>query len=675
MLRNDDQGDSLSSNAGKIIAVILCGLLGLTAFLALTESLGAAPSTLAPMLPALLLAIIPIIGWMARTSNARHYFTSSRTIPAVSGALSSLAAWFSVMPFLVMSGGLTNLGFDGLAFAIGPIAGLVIAGVLITPYLAQSGSETVAQFIGKRFGNVAQAIAALIILIASALIFASALQAAGWFGWVALGVPLPLAIGLATSIVVLSVLPGGVNGGNWTGMAFGLVTVIALAVAGAVCAAKLSGVPSAQVAVASTLKSITDLEYSLIEKGLASATSLKSYTKPFGHFGSDLFLLIALTLAVVTAALPMLLQRSLAQSSLTVSRSSTAWLIAFAVYVALSAVAWAAFSKVTVYKMIEKQTTFAALPNWVEPLSQSGTVRIHGVSLQLFDRVAETVLSGAKTPAAVGAALGEGSPDAKAWASLKDSVKAAFLASAEAIAGSATLPPDYGWQSVRESILPVAAKAAGNKTGFVTLPSLEIDGAGLIAALPAIAGVPGAVISLAIAGLLSIPLAVAGAAAALAATALNRDLLESILGSDRAAGFEPRGTKACMVLVVLAGFVMAEAGANLGGATAFSLALVAATLFPLLIAGLWMRRTNCYGAVAGLVTGAAIASYLGLPVVVSNGGALEAWRLLAQHGAVVLAVPAALTVTVLVSLVTPWPSSEQDGVVSAARGMALPTEL
>ena len=658
--------DNLTSNAGALIAVVMCGLLGLVASIALAEMLGAPSHFILPVLPVFVLSVVAMIGWSARTSDRARFFCSSHGLPPVAGALASLAAWFAMVPFLPFTGALYSSGFDGLAYVLGPVAGLLISGVLIAPYLAEAKPETIAQFIGQRAGPVAEALVALVVLCVCFVVFAAALQSAANFGSAAFQVPFNICLGVAVAAAVIAALPGGSNGANWTGMAYALVFLLSLIIVGAAVAYQNTGLPSAQVSAGIALRNISDLEFSMIDKGVASATSLKLHSKPSGN--RDLFLLVSLTLALVASVVPMLLQTSMAQQSLGRARRSSSWLIAFAVYVALSAVAWSAFTKHAVYQFIDRQTEIEALPEWFEPLLATDAVRIYGASLHLLNRVVPAVADGAKTPAAVAEAFSGIPQDSKAWAALKEPVKAELIKTAEAMSTSTELPSNFGWLALREQVLPVAAKAAGNTNGTLTLQSLQIDPEKLVAALPSITGLPGSLLSMALAAFLCIPLAVASAALAVAASALNHDLLESLLGQERVEAIEPLGTRMCVALLAATGFWIAGLGLNLSGLTVCLLSVAAAALFPALVMGIWVRRAGGMSIVIGMATAIAIAAYLAWPVVNSADGIIAAWAAIAKQGAVILAIAAGLLMSVLSSFVLPKSSPEQDGVVLAARG-------
>jgi cation/acetate symporter len=87
---------------------------------------------------------------------------------------------------------------------------------------------------------------------------------------------------------------------------------------------------------------------------------------------------------------------------------------------------------------------------------------------------------------------------------------------------------------------------------------------------------------------------------------------------------------------------------------AFSLA--ASTLFPALVTGVFWRRANQPGAIAGMLTGFVVCVYYMLHASASLGGSASSlWLHIAPISAGVFGVPAGCTALVLVSLLTDAP--------------------
>jgi cation/acetate symporter len=98
-----------------------------------------------------------------------------------------------------------------------------------------------------------------------------------------------------------------------------------------------------------------------------------------------------------------------------------------------------------------------------------------------------------------------------------------------------------------------------------------------------------------------------------------------------------------------------------------SLSLSAAGLFPVLLAAVWWRRANRFGALAGMLAGFAIAFYLAVATMrypelfawLEPVGLVDLAKALGVERAALVAVPVGLLLTVVASLLTPRPTAAQ----------------
>ena len=612
----DDSG-ALSANSGTIVTVILCCFAAIAAFASIAERLGAPPSGVIAALSAAAAAVVALMGWSARTSHPAQFYTAQGKLSPFVNALAGLAGWLALPAFAGLAGVFFSFGFDGLAFAAGPMAGLFLAGVLVSPYLAASKASTIPDFLGLRFGTTARLLSALVIAGVSFVVFAGALSSAASLGALAFGIPRPMAAGATMLLLAVSLLPGGMNGLTWSGVVTALVVLIGLGVASAGIALEGFGHPLPPLASAQGLQTISGLEISMIEKGFAEAATLKPHAKPFLQIDSANFFGLIFSLMAATAALPHLLQRSLSVPSVAAARTSTAWLLGLTLVMLMLASAWAVAGKQELYAMIERGTPFASLPEWMGPKAPHESVRIHGLSLSLVEDVIATVQSGAKSVPQVTDALNDQNPSsAAAWAALKDPLKALLLDVAKSAPSEDT--SQYAWVALREKLLPAAALAAGNKIGMVTLGSLKIDAEAVMQDLPRILGQSATTTGVALAAALFGTLAIAGAALFNAAAVLARDLYPGVRDPEPGIVNIPRtahmnGARVLIVVLGCAGAAMAMfATIDWTALAAPVLSAAAATLLPVLVIGIWWPRANGLGAVLAMLTGLTVALTYGL---------------------------------------------------------------
>jgi cation/acetate symporter len=94
----------------------------------------------------------------------------------------------------------------------------------------------------------------------------------------------------------------------------------------------------------------------------------------------------------------------------------------------------------------------------------------------------------------------------------------------------------------------------------------------------------------------------------------------------------------------------------------WSLALTASAAFPIMILSIWWKRTNAFGAIAGLTSGFAVAV---LAILSGEAG----WIGLDSMLAGALGIPAATLAVVCVTLMTPAPSRH---VLELVRDLRVP---
>jgi cation/acetate symporter len=191
----------------------------------------------------------------------------------------------------------------------------------------------------------------------------------------------------------------------------------------------------------------------------------------------------------------------------------------------------------------------------------------------------------------------------------------------------------------------------------------------LVLATPEIAGLPYVISGLVAAGGLAAALSTADGLLLAISNALSHDIYYKVV--DPGASTQKRVTISKLLLLAVA-FIAAYAASqkpadilSLVGA-AFSLA--ASTLFPALVLGVFWKRANHIGAMAGMVAGFLVCLFYMLhtnPVLGGDQGAQ--WFGIAPISAGVFGVPAGLLVLVAVSLLTVAPGRSSAGLVDHIR--------
>ncbi len=95
------------------------------------------------------------IGLMSRTTDEAEYYVAGRRVPAIYNGMATAADWMSAASFIGTAGVLYLQGFDGLAYVLGWTGGYCLVAILLAPYLRRFGQYTIPDFLGARYGGQA----------------------------------------------------------------------------------------------------------------------------------------------------------------------------------------------------------------------------------------------------------------------------------------------------------------------------------------------------------------------------------------------------------------------------------------------------------------------------------------------------------------------------------------
>ncbi len=284
--------------------------------------------------------------------------------------------------FVGFVGLIASVGFDGLAYPLGVVAGFALLAILIAPRFVLYPVATIGGFFTGRFGGLwVRRIVLAVTGIASVFLLAADLRGAG-FAIQALSGQSG-AISLAAAAILLSSL--------WLAASFMRVR----RASGVAYAAMLLAFLMPLLAIAwvhgrfpvphlffgFALEDVARIEQGLIEKKLADVRALKPLTSPFLQLPAWNFIGVVLGLSLGLAALPQLLGRHLSQAAVSPGEAprraafATVWLAVFlsglVVYAALSRLAMAAF--------VDAGIKIAELPDAIARASGLGWIDVCGV--------------------------------------------------------------------------------------------------------------------------------------------------------------------------------------------------------------------------------------------------------------------------------------------------------
>jgi cation/acetate symporter len=224
------------------------------------------------------------------------------------------------------------------------------------------------------------------------------------------------------------------------------------------------------------------------------------------------------------------------------------------------------------------------------------------------------------------------------------------------------------WANV-DKVNPLISVADINADGIVQLAEIAIDGDVLVLATPEIGGMPYVISGLVAAGGLAAALSTADGLLLAISNALSHDIYYKVV--DPAASTQKRVTISKLLLLgvaFIAAYAASQKPADILSLVGAAFSLAASTLFPALVLGVFWKRANNAGAIAGMLAGFAVCLYYMLhtnPIL--GGSAAGQWFSIAPISAGIFGVPAGIAVLVLVSLCTRAPGAPTRGLVEHIR--------
>ncbi len=377
-MANGRPGDFIS-NLGRIYTYYTGGFFGFVIVLAILEQLGVPNKWIGYGFVFLTIGVYAVIGILSRTSEVGEYYVAGRKVPSFYNGMATGADWMSGASFVGMAGTLFLLGYDGLAFVLGWTGGYVLVAILIAPFLRKFGAYTVPDFFAERYGGNFARILAVIVLISCSFTYVVAqIFATGLIASRFLDMDFTVAVYAGLVGILLCSMLGGMKAVTWTQVAQYIVLIVAYLLPIIILSAKKFGIPLPQLTYGMALQEIANLESSMVQKGLANAATLKPHTKPFTTYDPLNYFALILCLMVGTASLPHILMRYFTTPSVRDARSSVAWSLFFIFLLYFSAPAYAAFSKLEVYSLVNAGTQLTSLPAWIFTYGKLGLVKICG---------------------------------------------------------------------------------------------------------------------------------------------------------------------------------------------------------------------------------------------------------------------------------------------------------
>jgi cation/acetate symporter len=657
------------------------GFIAFVIFLAIAEQMGMSRQWIGYWFLFATIALYAMIGIMSRTVDATEYYVAGRRVPAFFNGMATGADWMSAASFIGMAGTLYLAGFDGLSFVMGWTGGYVLVALFLAPYLRKFGQFTIPDFLGARYGgNIVRSIGIFAAILCSFTYVVAQIYGVGIITskFTGLEFGVGVFVGLA-GILVCSFL-GGMRAVTWTQVAQYIILIIAYLTPVVWLGVKHTGIPIPQLAYGVTLQKVGELEKKItadpkeIEaRGLAKKAADDAKAAP-----KDL--------AKATAA-----RRAELEDHLAKAKSSNA-----PDYVVKSAERELANWPTDPEKA---KVLFAARQNLA---GNANPPRPHATPFPGKDEKAQNTARlnflGIVFCMMFGtAALPHILMRYYTTPNVRDARSSVFwslffifllyftapclavLAKYDVysnLVGSkfSELPAwAAAWRLVDPALLTITDL---NFDGIVQLAEIAIGGDIIVLATPEIAGLPYVVSGLVAAGGLAAALSTADGLLLTIANALGHDLYYKMIDPSAPTARRVTVSKALLLVVaVTAAWVTSYKPGNILFLVGAAFSLAASAFFPALVLGIFWKRANKWGAIAGMVAGLAVCMYymsVTYPFLRDLFGvtapiASYQWFGMNAISAGVFGVPVGLLTIFIVSLLTAEPSKEVQELVDHVR--------
>lgn len=605
------------------------------------------------------IGVYAAIGFLSRTSVVAEYYVAGRKVPAVFNGMATASDWMSAASFIGMAGALYLQGYDGLAFIMGWTGGYVLLAVLVAPYLRKFGQYTIPDFLEERYGGkLPRVIGIISALIVSFAYLVAQVTGVGIITSRFVGIPFEAGVFLGLAGILVCSFMGGMRAVTWTQVAQYIILIIAYMIPVVAISYKHTGVPIPQIMYGQALQVIESKQKALIndEKEIQvrqewkkRADELNAKIKGLPDSWSKEKAQLEEKLKSLPAGDPerAKVEKALKDFPKNPDDAKEKWTAQMREAQAMSRPPKSYVAPPTDTKGL---INFLALTFCL----MVGTAGLPHILMRFY--TTPTVRE-ARTSAAWALffifLLYFTAPAYAAFARsevLTNLVGQAF----SALPAWVTKWAAVGLISIRDL----------NGDGIIQFAEIIIRADAVVLATPEIAGLPYVVAGLIAAGGLAAALSTADGLLITMSNAISHDLYYKIINPNISPSTRVKIGKALLLVVAAIGaYVASFKLAIIVELVAWAFSLAAATFFPALVLGIWDKRMNKQGAVAGMIVGLLITAYY---IIGSRFYGLD-WFGIRTIAAGIFGLPANVIVALIVSRLTPAPSHKLQEFVDSIR--------
>lgn len=556
----------------------------------------------------------------ARAGSTKEFYVAGGGVSPLANGMATAADWMSAASFISMAGIISFTGYDGSVYLMGWTGGYVLLALLLAPYLRKFGKFTVPDFIGDRYySNTARTVAVICALLVSFTYVAGQMRGVGVVFSQFLQVDINIGVVIGMAIVLVFAFLGGMKGITYTQVAQYCVLIFAFMVPAFFISMQMTGNIIPQIGMGGTVEDGTFLLDKL--DALHTQLGFKEYTD-----GSkttwDVF---AITLALMagTAGLPHVIVRFFTVPKVKDARKSAGYALLLIAILYTTAPAIAVFARTNLIETVSN-TEYTQVPDWFKNWEDTGLI---------------------------------------AWSDKNGDGKIQYMAGA-AIDGKKPIYTEARGTSGERMI-------SNANTGE---NELYVDRDIMVLANPEIAKLPNWVIALVAAGGLAAALSTAAGLLLVISTSISHDLIKKQIKPNISDKGELMWARIAIVFaVVIAGLAGIKPPGFVAAVVALAFGLAAASFFPAIILGIFDKRMNKQGAIAGMVVGISLMLFYmiryktGLIGTFDPRPASEWWFGTSPEGFGTIAMLVNVIISVVVSRMTPPPPQDVQEIVENIR--------
>lgn len=533
------------------------------------------------------------IALWTKAASTKEFYIASSGIGPISNGMAIAAEWISAASFISLAGIISFQGNDGSAYLMGWTGGYVLLALICAPYLRKFGKFTLSDFIGDRYySNTARLLTIISIIFISFVYVSGQIRGIGIIFSRFLEVDVNIGVIIGMCILFFYTVFGGMKGITYTQVAQYIVMTMAYMIPAIFLSLQITDTFLPQLSIFSKTTFAFDTGVQIIPQGTYLLHALDQslldlgftpYTQPANIL--NIFMLTA-ALMLGTAALPHVIVKFFTVPTVNDARLSAAWALIFIaiMYTTISSVA--SFSRINIIKNVQNVEYKPFINGELENFN--GTIN-RGKWFQSWENSGLLAWNDRNGDGKIQYAYGnafDGKPN-------YDGINKAL---------------DNHRLTTNPIKISTDTELVKNN-GIVN--ELYIDEDIITLANPEIANLPNWVIALIAAGALAAALATASGLLIVITSSISHDLISQIIFKDKQTGKTRLNDKtelmlariSVIVAILIAGYLGINPPTFVAQTVAFAFGLAAATFFPSIILGIFDKRMNKEGAIAGITIG------------------------------------------------------------------------